>query len=199
MLTFRASDHTYHVDGRQVVNVTRVLEPFYDLSMVPADTLERARQEGVDIHRMAELHVKDDLDESTLPEWLLPRLAALKKFIAETGFEVLGSEQAMYHPTYRFAGTADLFGTMRVPAGRAERRVVACVDLKRSFLAGKVIGLQLAGYQLLWEYASTAKVERRIALRLDANGEYRCEVFSSPDDRTVFLAALTVHRWKAAL
>jgi hypothetical protein len=59
---------------------------------------------------MIEFDIMDDLDEDSLPAWLIPRLAAWRKFKVEAGFSADSSEKKLYHPTLKYAGTADLFG-----------------------------------------------------------------------------------------
>lgn len=199
MLTFNAERHEYHWNGKPVPGVTRALGDLTDYSFVKPDALERARQEGEAIHAMVELYLKDDLDEDTLPAWLAPRLAALKKLIADTQFKVRASEKRVYHPTYGYAGTLDLTASMIV--GSKAKAVEALLDVKRSFAAGAAIGLQLAAYQAA-ENAGRAsqgvipQVTHRYALQLRADGSYRLELFEDSTDFMVFLACLTRHKWK---
>lgn len=197
-LTFDEASHTYRYRGVVVPNVTRVLGSLIDLSHVDPEKLEHARQEGVAMHRMSDLHFKGELHIPSLPDWLVPRLAALKRFVSETGFRVVASEQKLYHPTYAYAGTFDLVGHIPVKNGRLYRDVTACVDLKRSFFAGRVTGLQTAGYALLWEDQGHPRIQRRLALKLHANGTYATDLFEDPADRSVFLAALALYKWRNA-
>lgn len=192
-LAFDAATHTYYWRGRLVPNVTRILAPLIDLSMIKPDDLERARLEGVAMHRMIELDVRRELDIDGLPEWLRPRWAAWRRFQAETGFTPITSEFRLYHPVYGYAGTLDLVGDA------ADGRWL--IDLKRSFAAGAVIGLQTAAYKEAWEWNSEKKklpINRRFGLRLLESSEYRLEPFNDPSDFHTFLALLTVHRWREA-
>ncbi len=192
MLTFDQAEHRYFYDGKPVPNVTRILSPLVDFSMVPADTLERARQEGVAVHKMVELDCAGDLDVENLPEWLRSRYQAWRKFVADAQFRVLASEKRVFHPTYRYAGTLDLFGHINGD--------VAFIDLKRSFAAGPVIGLQLAAYlEAYCEQEKVGKNAKRYGLRLLETGEYRLEPFTNRNDFRNFLALLTVARLKETL
>lgn len=188
-LIFREEDHSYWVAGKRVVNVTRVLADLTDFSRIDPETLERARQEGLAAHRMVELDCAAELDVDALPDWLLPRFAAWRRFLKETGFKVIDSERRLYHPKYGYAGTSDLLGWM-------DDRLTL-IDIKRSLYAGRVIGLQLAGYALLREQ-SKERVRRRYALLLNENGNYRMEEFNDPNDATVFMSALILYKWKSA-
>lgn len=206
-LIFEPLAHTYRRPdtGAVVVNVTRALGLLTDLSKVDPVVLEAARLEGVDMHSMTELYFKRDLDEATLPEWLVPRLAALKRFEAETQFECLATERKLYHRRYDYAGTTDLIGRMSLKVRRTQMRVVACVDLKRSFFGGRTIGFQTAAYAQAWndslppaEHADK-RATHRYALKLHANGEYRLEPFADPFDLTNFLTCLNFYRLKESL
>lgn len=189
MLTFDESSHTYRWDGVLVPNVTRVLSPLTSYDMVKPDVLETARQKGVAVHRMVELWAKDDLDESALPEWMRPVLVQWLRFFNDTGICIIASEKKVYHPIYKYAGTFDLRVTMRNVDGHG------LIDLKRSFLAGDAIGLQLAGYQ---EAENVDKAQPPIrwrgALKLREDGPYRYQPFADPTDFNIFLSALSNYK-----
>jgi hypothetical protein len=191
VLTFDPEAHLYRWNGLSVPNVTRVLAPIVDYSHIAPDVLELARQKGVAVHRMVELDVKGDLDEEGLPDWMRPVLVQWRKFVAETGFRMLRSEYRVFHPTYRYASTLDLFGHVWDD--------VAFIDIKRSFAAGPAIGVQLAAYQEAYcAQEKVGKHAKRYALRLSEVGPYRLEPFKSATDWQTFLALLTVHRWREA-
>lgn len=194
MLEFNEERHEYRWAGKPVPNVTRIISPLTDYSHIPADALERARQQGQHVHKMAELHFKGDLDEATLPEWMRGHHAALLRFIDETGCECLGAERKVYHRTLGYAGTLDLACIM--PKLRTSRKP-AVVDIKRSFYAGPAIGLQTVAYV---DAENTAKelpsLDERYALQLNPNGTYRLQPYMDRDDRAAFLACLQQLRWK---
>lgn len=193
MLTFRASDHRYFWNGKPVVNVTRALSLITNYDRIPAGILKHAQDEGIAIHRTVELYCKGDLDEDSLPEWLVPRLAAFKKFLAETGFAIEASEQRVYHERYGYAGQLDFVGTMQMPQGRKVRTMPAIVDVKRSFFAGRAIGLQVAAYDAA---LPSERPRLRYALQLRADATYRFEPFNDPSDFPNFIACLSVWRLK---
>ena len=157
--------------------------------MIPADKLEIARQRGVAVHKMVELDAKGDLDEDALPEWLVYPLNQWRKFCDDTSFKVLESECRVYHPSYRYAGALDLFGTM---SGEA-----VFLDIKRSFLAGRTIGYQLSAYQEAYcAQNRTGRTAKRYALRLTESGPYRLEPFADKSDIQSFLTCLNWWRLK---
>ena len=186
MLTFDHAAHQYHYDGKPVVNVTRVIAPLLDLSMVKPEQLEVARQKGVATHRMVELWAKGDLDEATLPEWMQPIHKTWLKVVAETGLEVVASEHRVFHKTLKYAGTLDLKVKMR------GRNGLGIVDVKRSFFAGPVVGLQTAAYA----EADEDDIKWRAGLRLREDQPYRLETYEDKNDFSVFLALLTIHNFK---
>ncbi len=200
-LTFDKAAHRYAWDGTPVPSVTQVLALINDYSKVDPDALEKARQEGEDMHLMAELHFKGNLDEGSLPAWLEPRLRALKRFIEETGFTPAAIESRMYHRAYRYAGTADLIGEFpRYRVGRIERPVMACVDIKRSFYAARSLGLQTAGYGAMWSSDNPSRpVTHRFGLRLLATGKYDLFPCNRQDDFGNFIACLNVHFLKESI
>jgi hypothetical protein len=206
MLTFDEAAHQYFWNGAPVPNVTRIIGHLTDYSHIPADRLEIARQEGVAVHRMAELHFHNDLDLAGLYSdpgrvWLAPHYEALMRFIDETGFECWAAEKRMYHLGLGYAGTPDLIGlakkltTIKGPA---------LFDIKRSFFGGPAIGLQLVGYRRTWNDVEAKKDKsiripdgNRLALQLRKDGTYRIQQFEDVDDDVAFLACLQQHHWRA--
>lgn len=199
MLTFDAETHRYYWMGKHVPNVTSILHLIIDLSKIKFDVLEAARLEGNDMHRMVELEVGGDLDEAALPEWLRPRLAAFRRFRSETGFDPSLSEHRVYHRKHGYAGTLDLVGRMRVPAGRTTAHQPVLIDLKRSFAAGRAIGLQTAAYANALMSEGWDPIHHRVALRLLADGSYRLEPFDAPTDFAHFLSVFTAFKLKESL
>ena len=195
-LTFDEATHRYFWNGTEVPSVTTVLRPLTDFSMIPADKLEIARQRGVAVHKMVELDAKGDLDEDALPEWLRPVLIKWRLFLAESGFKLFESEHRVFSRRYNYAGTFDLFGELR---GH-----YALIDVKRSFFAGPVIGMQTAAYSQAFAESegddpSSEVVRasvRRYALRLNEIGPYRLEPYTNKYDFQNFLTALNFFRLK---
>lgn len=194
MLTFQPAEHRYFWNGKPVPNVTSVIGHLSDYSMVPPDKLEVARQKGQAVHSMVEMHCKGILDIDELPEWLVPVLHRWVAFVAETGFRVIASERLVHHSTYAYAGTLDLYGEL------AHAAEFAFLDVKRSFLAGRVIGLQLAAYK--GAYIDQEKADRgarsakRYGLKLNENGPYRMEPYEDDSQFQEFLTCLAHQRVK---
>lgn len=191
MIQFDQSKHEYTLEKRVVPHVTGILKPLIDLRHIKPDVLENARQEGVAIHKMVELDCKGELVD--LPDWLIPFYSAWEKFKAEVGFELVASEQQVYHDQLDYAGTFDLVGTLT----KIKRPKLALIDIKRSLYGGPTIGLQLAGYQMAWERMNPKQpIQARFALRLTKSETYQFPEYADGSDRSVFLACLTMHKWR---
>ena len=193
-LTFDAAKHEYRVNGAVLPSVTQVLRDFYDFSMVAPDVLEYARQRGVAVHKAVQLDIDNDLDEASVAPEISGYLEAWRNFRSQCGLRQADFgevERPMYHPTYKYAGTPDMTVCLY------KRWTV--LDVKATADLHPAVALQLAGYRELVN-ANTPKgqhkIEQRCALRLMDNGTYRLQSYTDKGDWSVFLAALTVHRFK---
>ena len=190
-LTFDGPTHTYTYAGKVLPSVTSIIAPLSDLSRIPANVLENARQEGTQIHRMVELDCRGSLDESALPEWIKPRFEAWRRFREERNVEVILSEHRVCDPVWGYAGTLDLYVLMDDEP--------ALIDVKRSFAGGRAIGVQTAAYEKpLRESLGVTKPIPRYGLRLDTNGRPMLKAYAQRNDISVFLACLTLHKWMEA-
>lgn len=194
MLTFNEALHEYRWNGAKVPHVTGVLKGLVDYSMIPAEKLERARQEGTYIHRMIELDCAGDLDVEALEEWAKPAYKAWRDFCAASGFAVILSEWKGYHPGIGVAGTLDLMCELPLLKGW---KGIALLDVKRSLYGGPVIGLQTAGYKGIVDAdKAMPKPAHRGALRIGKDGKFRLVRYNDPTDFSTFLSLLNVKRWK---
>lgn len=191
-LTFVEETHEYFVEGKRVPSVTQVLSGLVDYSRIDSQVLEEAKQRGHHVHRMIEYWAAGVLDVSGLPDWMKPAYENWMQFVSDSGFELIASEKRVYHKVLRYAGTLDLRGKMRKFGD-----VHGVLDLKRSLLAGPVIGLQLAGYQMAENLQPGPRVEWRAALRLNEKQRYKLEMYDDPADQAVFIAMLTLRNFKA--
>lgn len=195
-LHFDEASHTYTLDGRKLPGVTSVLRPItaHEYRGVDIETMERAAQEGRAVHRMIELDVQQNLDEDTLPDWMRPYLTQWRKFVAASGFEPILSETFVCSRRYGYAGTLDLFGRLHDH--------LALIDAKRTESLPKIAGPQTAGYESALlecnhEIALLDLPIRRYALRITPE-HCRLDPLKDPNDRRVFLAALTLHNYMEA-
>lgn len=193
-LIFDEPTHTYRVGAKVIPSVTQVMQRagLIDLSMIPAATLEKARQEGKAVHRMVEAECKG-LTYAKFPEWLEPYRRAWHAFVEWSGFELWSSEERLFNGRYGYAGTPDLVG---IPHKFKDPQP-SIFDLKRSLAAGRAINVQLAAYADSWnlQYQTDKNliVRRRYGLQLIANDSatpYKCLPFESKTDMGDFLTCL---------
>lgn len=188
-LQFDEATHTYWLRGKRLPSVTQVLDQLEDWSRVDPIVLEEAKRRGQHVHRMVQLDVGGVLDEDALDPFYRPYLAQWRKFLAETRFRPVLSEQQIYHEALGYAGTFDLMGMLGTDFYQ--------VDVK-SGLIPRTVGLQTAAYHtagvLLKSIPPNAK---RAALQLH-DDRYRFHPITAPVafDMADFTAALRLHQWR---
>jgi hypothetical protein len=187
-LTFDERTHEYRVGGSRVPGVTAVLRPLVDFSRVPAAVLAAKADLGRRVHFACQLHDEDDLDEGSIEPDVAPYLIAYRRFLADTRAAVTANERQVFDPVFRFAGTLD-----RVMLLNGEQWLV---DIKTSIATPATTGPQTAAYL---HALDDLEVTRRAALRLRADGTYRFDPLNDPNDWSVFLAALTLHRYSETI
>lgn len=185
MLDFDDATHTYTLAGVRVPSVTQILKPLTDLSGIPREVLEAKRDLGSRVHEACEYDAADDLDEASVEPDVAPYLAAWRAFMSDSGARIVHSERIVYEPVLRYAGKLDLVldcGGDRI-----------LTDIKTSIVLPHAVGAQTAGYM---RALADTTVTRRAALRLRPDGAYRLDQLTGADDWSVFMAALTLYRWK---
>lgn len=161
--------------------MTQVLRAIDNFDRVDPDLLERARIFGHHVHSATDLFDRGILDEENLDPGLLPQLNGYKKFLLETGFVVTHSEQQVYNPRQKYAGTLDTRGTWKGTTWVLD---------KKSGAVPRAIGLQTAAYQ----HACDEKPRRRLCLQLMAH-RYRLIKCEDATDWSYFVSYLNVHRF----
>lgn len=187
-LDFDAATHTYTLEGRAIPNVTRVLEPLEHFDKVPPSILEYASERGTAVHRATELYDTGELDEASLDDELVPYLEGWKKFLDESGFQILRIERRVYHERYRYAGTLDRQGILGDDPW--------IIDIKTVSQLSPVTGLQTAAYADPAHEDKRTKAPRRGAVQLRPDGTYRLKEYREQTDFAVFLAALNLYNWR---
>ena len=188
-LAFDPIAHRYTYDGVEVPSVTSILTGvgISDYSRIPRDVLARAAARGTAVHEAIEYLLADDLDWSSVADEIEPYVSAYVEWVRDTGWQPVQIECRLYHPTLRYAGTADQIGTLG-----GEMYVL---DLKTSARPAEWWAIQTMAYR---ECLPDREV-RRGALRLGRDGRAQ---FIPHDrdarDRGVWHAAVTVHHWRGA-
>jgi len=181
VLTFEPLPHIYRLDGQRVPSVTGVLQAITNFDRVPFDILEAARIFGHHVHKAVDLFNRGVLDETDLDPALVPRLKQYKRFLRESKFQVVHSEEQVAHRTHGYAGTLDIRGMLH--------RHSALVDLK-SGVVPRSVGPQTAGYQAACEH----RPRNRYCLQLMDN-DYRLFPLKNGSDFSMFLSCLNVYRF----
>jgi hypothetical protein len=179
-LQFDAEQHRYFLGDRELPSVTAVLGLLERFEGVPAATLEAAREFGVHVHLACDLDNRGLLDEASLDPALAPYLVGWRKYRAESGIALLGSEVRLYDERLGYAGTCDVVGELN-----GQRAVI---DIK-SGAVPRTVGAQTAAY------AHALGVRRRYCVQLLPN-DYRATALKDPADWSVFVSCLNILNWR---
>ena len=188
VLSFDEASHTYTLGARRLPSVTQILAPLVDFSKVLPNVLERKRDLGSRVHAAAHFDDEDDLDEDSIEEDVLPYLGGWRRFRAETGARVVSCETRVFDASVGFAGSLD-----RVIELNHARWLI---DLKTAFSLPHTVGPQTAAYL---RALADPSVTRRGVIRLRPDGSYRLDSLTDPSDWSVFLACLTIHKFKETI
>lgn len=183
--------HIYKINGSAIPSVTQVLQDvgIVDLSDVPPDRLEAARQFGVAVHDACELLDNQDLDMVSLDPALFPYVDAWSRFKYDTGFFMLDNEKAIFSLRHRVAGRPDRVGMMDV---------LTVVDIKSTASMNPATAVQSGGYKIIYNEnrIPAEQIKKRIGVLLKPDGKYKIEPYNDEGDLNVFLSALNVTNWK---
>ena len=203
VFTFDESSHTYAIDGVRLPSVTQLLKGAGigpDFSAVPPQLLEAARAFGVAVHSACELDDLGELDDDGTDARVMACVHAWRRFKVENDVEVLATEQRLYHPTLRYAGTLD--GLVRMRAWRGHGTDIVLVDRKTGLQPHPSFGVQLAAYEELLRVNDAdlgpGSLIRRASVHLFDDCTYRLHRFTNHNDSACFMACLALHSWKEA-
>ena len=191
-LEFDEAQHAYRFEGRPMPSVTTILKTagIIDTTWYT----EEAKTRGTHVHQAAHFFDEDDLALDSLRPEIRPFIDGYIKFRKDTAFYPVLVEQRLHH-TAGFAGTLDRVGWLN------DRMIQ--LDIKTGSVPDWA-GLQTAGYEMaleqmiqLGKIELEAMPEARFALQVTAEGKYKLWPMNGHRDREFFLAALTVHQFKA--
>ena len=188
-LIFDEEKHVYSLEGRYLPGVSSILKKagLVDLSGIPEEVLERARNFGIAVHKACELEDLGTLDIASLSEYVVPSLEAWRKFKVDAKVEVEEIEMPVYSQRWWYAGKLD-----RVIVMDGKRLLV---DIKSSSSVYPSMKIQLAGYKIAFEELSGAKIRGRLIVQLLPNGEYKLHPCNDESDEQVFLAAVQIYKF----
>ena len=184
-VTLDEDRHEYRFMGQIVPSVTQVLQPFVDFSGIPHDVLMAKRDLGQRVHLACQLDDEDDLDESSVEADVEPYLDGWRRFKHESGAIVLLNEKLVCAPLMLYAGKLD-----RVLMLNGHKWLI---DLKTSISLPLAVGPQTAAYL---RALGDATVTHRGALRLQADGRFKLDPLTDPDDWSVFMSLLTIKHFR---
>lgn len=186
-LRFDEAQHRYYIGSRELPSVTKILSMLDSFEHVPPDVLEAARIFGTHVHMAVDLDNKGVLDEEALDPQLLPYLQGWRRFRAESGFEILHSEQRVVHELLGYAGTLDVVGNFRGS--------FALLDVKSGALP-RSVGYQTAAYVEAYGAMFGMKPGRRFCLQLSPEFAigYKLHALTKRTDWNGFVSCLNV--WK---
>ena len=178
-LQFDPATHTYSDEFGEVPSVTQVLKRsgIVDTRWFNPE----ARTRGSYVAQATELHDRGILDYGDLDVALRPYVDAWGRYLRDSRADIFGIETRVFCPHYRFAGTLDRLANINGSE--------TIIDIKTG-AAPAWHALQLAGYAECFETPLL-----RIGVVLKPNGRYTVHEYRSTEDRTHFLAALTVAGW----
>lgn len=190
-IEFDEANHLYFVGGKPMPAVSEILSPLIDFGRVPPDVLEFARLRGTAVHKATELHDLGTLDEDSVDDNVRPYLDAWKEFRNDTGFIPMYIEHRVYSENYGYCGTIDRHGLMTKLSGSPG----AVIDIKTPVQLGPVVGLQLAAYQEALRCHGIFR-DLRFVVQLRGDGQYRLVPYIDKRDFGVFIALITLKRWR---
>ena len=194
-ILFDAEAHSYRVGGKEYDSVTQVIRLAGigdDFSMVSKEVMESAQIRGRLVHMACQFFDDGELDPQSVAEPIQGYVDAYMRFRHEIKIIPLAVEQKMVSEEMGLAGTPDLICFLN------GRRSV--VDRKTSQYMSKSMGLQTAGYKILWnDLRPGAPVYDRYGLKLSNDGSYKLIRHEDGDDEPAFMAALKVARAKRAM
>jgi hypothetical protein len=180
-LHFDPVKHVYRLNGEKLISVTTVLREAKLFDYKGSDG-GMAMDRGTAVHEATEHLDKGDFKKAREINPITGYVDAWEKFRADTGVEILGIEEPVYHPIYLYAGMTD-------------RRVLwkgkeGVIDIK-------------TGIRAPWHCIQTmayAKTYNRPLLRfslyVDRKGDYYLDEHKDPGDWDVFRSALAIVNWK---
>jgi hypothetical protein len=133
--TFDQDSHVYRLDGVKLPGVTEILEYHHLTPNFPSGPY---RVRGQRVHQACELHDKGV--RFSVGGGIVGYLESYKRALQDSGFQWVGIEERLYHPTLCYAGTQDR---------RGWRLGKVCVADLKSGDTDEETGLQLAGYTLM--------------------------------------------------
>lgn len=181
---FDEEKHLYTFDGLKVPGVSEILKGVGLIKDVYAEDGGFSRDRGKAAHKAVWLDCKNDLDENTLDEIVVPYFQDWRILRETIYFEPILEycEKPLYHPVLKFAGTPDL---VVMKDGHP-----VLIDLKTGSVSSWV-AYQTAAYRELLK-ANGILIKHRYYLNLKGDGRPKLVLLPDPNDINIFISALNV-------
>lgn len=193
ILEFDPAAHRYTMNKRVVPSVTQVLDPLISFEGIPYDVLENARVFGQHVHQACDMHLRGELDWDSLSENVCAYVMGYDRFLVESKFIVIATEERVASLKYGYAGTLDL-------RGQFPNQKRATIDIKSTAVLPRTVGPQTAAYEQCVIEMQGERYGKRHCLHLKPHGYKLTAVHDGPgiQDMTVFVSALNLWKWRNA-
>lgn len=185
-IILQAEPRLYLFKGKPYKSVTGIIgEAGFgpDFSMVNEKVMATACDRGSKVHLACSYLDDGDLNLGSVHSSIRGYVDADIKFRRECPIKVIASEKRMVNTRLGLAGTPDVICFMR------GHRVI--IDRKTSQSVHPSMGLQTAGYKILWEVQHPNQlIHGRYGLKLLSTGQYRLIPHEDTLDMAVFMDAL---------
>jgi genome maintenance exonuclease 1 len=164
-LEFYDRGHVYMLDGERIPCVSDLCrflhrEVYKD---APSWQMEAAADRGTKVHAATE--ALDGSGRAEIEDEYLPYLQAYAAFLSEHEVQWELTEQSMYHPEHKYAGTIDRYGKVD--------GVLTLLDIKTTYRVMKPLCLaSLNLYRMMLE-ARGKTAEQLMILHLKKDGTYK--------------------------
>lgn len=191
ILTFDDARHSYHLDGKPVPSVTKVISNISEDLMLSTPFI-RKTVIGTNVHRICEkINNGERVNIAALSEDVSSYVQGYISFLEAGEYTVEASELRVYSAKYRYAGTLDILAR-----DKKGRRVI--MDIKTSALVSPTTALQLSAYEHAYrEMEGIKKSEKigRICIWLTGDGGYELIHYKDPGDYNVYICKLVAFNW----
>ena len=193
-IRYEDSTHTYWIDGVRVPSITQALKvaTYDDFDHVRPDVLARKAEQGTALAKMIEEYADGTFDE-TLERYdldLLPDFDAFVEWHEKERGEIICCETIVASARYGYAGRLDLVYRLRDHGP-------SMIDTKRTYSPPASGGPQTAAQvQAFFETSGACYPAMPRYLLHIKDGRCTLVPQRNQDDLKVFLAALTVTKWR---